>query len=107
MHIKSQVKKEADGAKVTQEHEQANKNDKVEEVDASTAESHQAQNPPKEMRINRQLDDPDELEQKAHEIEEQDHELEQHAAQLRAVASTTTRLQVDCTGDHDTWTAGG
>merc|ERR1719226_85167 len=37
MHIKSQDKKKADGAKVTKEHEQANKNDKAMEVDASTA----------------------------------------------------------------------
>jgi len=55
MHIKSQYKKEADGAKVTKEHEQASKKDKAQEVDAPTGESHQAQNPSKQMLINRQF----------------------------------------------------
>merc|ERR1719188_2910329 len=54
MHIKSQDKKETDGAKVTKEHGQANKNDKIQEVDAATVESHQAQNLSKDMHINRQ-----------------------------------------------------
>merc|ERR1719343_702790 len=55
MHIKSQDKKEPDVDKVAKEHEQAGKNDKAQEVDAPTAESHEAQNSSKQMRINRRF----------------------------------------------------
>jgi len=51
---RGQDKKEADGVKVTEEHEQVSKNDKAHEVDAPTADSHQAQNLWEDMRINRQ-----------------------------------------------------